>query len=148
MNYEQAVKIVKRSAIAVSSAYLALIALDASVMASSLPYVYVTDHAANCGARFLVKFTSHCILRSGLLTIVALAVAQLYSGWISGRKLTFTIVGDFGKATLSAVTLVFGLLSIIFFLSPANQLLILGNPPYLTDHFTTGTPCPNFPDAS
>jgi hypothetical protein len=74
-----------------------------------------------------------------LLTIVALAVAQLYSGWISGRKLTFTIVGDFGKATLSAVTLVFGLLSIIFFLSPANQLLILGNPPYLPNHFTTDT---------
>jgi hypothetical protein len=95
-----------------------------------------------------VKFTSHYILRSGLLTIVALAIAQLYSGWISGRKLTFTIVGDFGKAALSAVTLAFGMLSLVFFLSAANQLLMLGNPPYLPDHFTTGTPCPTFPDAS
>lgn len=60
-------------------------------------------------------------------------------------KLTFTIVGDFGKAAISAVTLAFGLLSLVFFLSTANLLLILGSPSYLPDHFSTGTPCPPFP---
>jgi hypothetical protein len=48
MNYEEVVKRVRRGAIAVSSAYLALNVLDVSVMTSSLPNIYVSDLAANC----------------------------------------------------------------------------------------------------
>lgn len=146
MNYEEAVKIVRRSAVAVSSAYLALIVLDVTIMASSLPYVYVSDPAANCGARYLVSFASHYIFQSGLSTLAAAAIAQLYSGWISGRKLSYTLVGPWGKATLSAVTLAFGLLSIYFFASAGRQLMMLGDPPRLPGNFDKTHLCLPFPE--
>ena len=98
MNYESASRTVKQSATAVASAHLGLIVLNVSVMSSSLPNVYVSDLAANCGARYLVNVAAHNVLQAGLFAIAALVIALMYSGWISGRKLTFKVVGDVGMA--------------------------------------------------
>ncbi len=141
MNYESAVKSVRTGAIAVSGAWLALIVLDASVMASSLPNVYVSDPAANCGARYLLHYAAHAILRSGLAVLATAAIAQLYSSWISSRQLTYVIVGEWGKMTLQAVTLAFGMLAIYFFATAGSQLMTLGSPPYLPADFAKTHVC-------
>ena len=96
MNYESASRTVKQSATAVASAHLALIVLNVSVMSSSLPNAYVSDPAANCGARYLVNVAAHNVLQAGLFAIAALVIAlifrldlrkktDLYGRWRGGK---------------------------------------------------------------
>lgn len=141
MNYDQAVSGVRKGALAVSGGYLALIVLDVTVMASALPSVYVTEPAASCGARFLVRFAAHYIYTSGFAVLGAAALAQLYSMWIEGRKLTYTLMGFWGKTWLQAVTLVYGALSLYFLATAAHQLFVLGNPPVLPADFAKTHAC-------
>jgi hypothetical protein len=131
MQYASAVKFIRSAAIAVSTAHLALIVLDVSVMASSLPYVYVSDPLANCGARFLVHYASGFILESGAMAFIALVVAQLYTGWARARNLGPNEIGTWGQAALTAATFAYGFLAVAFFLSALGQVTTLRNPPPL-----------------
>ena len=146
MNYESASRTVKQSATAVASAHLALIVLNVSVMSSSLPNAYVSDPAANCGARYLVNVAAHNVLQAGLFAIAALVIALMYSGWISGRKLTFMVVGEVGRAFHVATISSLGIISLFLFLSAASQLGRLGSPPRLPESFEKTHVCPVLPE--
>jgi len=145
LNYEDAARRVRGAANAVAGAHLALIVLDVSVLASSLPNVYVSDVAANCGARYLAGYAAHSIVQSGLMAIAALTISVAYSGWITGRKLTDTLVGYIGQSFHGAVLFALGILSLCFFLSAGSQLARLGNPPQLPDSFQKTHVCPALP---
>ena len=141
MNYEAAGKKIGQAAVAVSGAHLALIVLDVAVLSAGLPNVYVSDAAASCGARFLVRFTSHHILQSGLIAFAALALSVLYTSWIEVRRLSKVSMGDIGMVAYRALFSIQGVLSLTFFVSAITQLGILGNPPALPADFEKNHVC-------
>jgi hypothetical protein len=70
----------------------------------------------------------------------------MYSGWISGRKLTFMVVGEVGRAFHVATISSLGIISLFFFLSAASQLGRLGSPPRLPESFEKTHVCPVLPE--
>lgn len=142
MKYEDADKIVRKSAIAAASAHLALMVLDASVLASSLPNIYVSDPAANCGARNLAAFAAHYILMSGLLVIAAYLISVIYSGLVFVLGIAGTSMTHLGWGVLFGVVCITGFISLAFFLSAADQLGRLGNLPPLPKDFDKTHACP------
>lgn len=145
LNYEEAVGRVNYVANVVVGLHLALIVLDVSVLASSLPNVYVSDPGANCGARYLAGYASHYILQSGLMVILAALISSVYWGWITLKKLTNTVIGYTGQGFYYATFCALGIPSLFFFISAGSQLTRLGNPPKLPDNFQTTHVCPALP---
>lgn len=144
MNYEDADGLIRRTATAVASAHIALIVLDVSVLASSLPNVYVSDLAANCGARNLAAFSSHYILVSGLFAISAIFITLAYSGFIWVRQIANTLVKSVGQSFLLVTFLALGFVSLAFFASAGRQLERLGYPPHLPPDFEKTHVCPAY----
>jgi hypothetical protein len=142
MNYEKTTKFVSRTATAIVGAHLALIALEVSVMAGSLPNVYVSDSAASCGARNLVSYSAHNILLSGLFAIAAIFIWFVYSAWIEMKDLTFTVVGYTGQTFLFITVCALGITSVAFFLLAWSQLVTLGNPPRIPPASEKTQACP------
>ena len=103
------------------AAYLGLFLVEVSVAASSLPYVYVSDPRANCGARFLVYFSVGKMLFSGGM-LFALAINRFLSDLpqLPRRYEPFRQLAHL--AIISFLTLVFFLLAL-------NQLLVFRRPP-------------------
>ncbi len=118
----------KNTTKALIGAYLGLFIVEISVAASSLPYVYVSDPRANCGARFLVYFSVTQMLTSGGL-LFGLSVNLMASqapplrSWMEQLRQAF----HFGVAALAAL---------LFFGMALNQLVTLRTPPPLPADLT------------
>lgn len=117
---------------AVFVAYLGLLYLQVSIAASSLPYVYVQDVKANCGARFLVHYAGANVIACAVIMFLAVGIRLIYTmlrtfiwnnkppvygGWISGLRLGATLF------------LVIGV--VLFWLMALAEVTTLMNPPTL-----------------
>lgn len=116
--------------------WISLLVLDVSVVSSSLPYVYVTDRSANCGARFLVHYGTNWVVICGLCAVGALAAREALSTF--RQEMAAYFEGDPRNRYRFLVFL--GLetfLGLAFFFAALNQVDTLGNPPLLPEPLPT-----------
>jgi hypothetical protein len=129
-SYERAQEWLMSGAKTLVGAYVGLLALDVSVIASSLPYIYVNDDKANCGARFLVHYGAHCVTECGCLAMLTIGAAVALIGFIEEeRKPNSKLPLNWLFIYITAL----GVLGVAFLIAVSSQIETLGNPPPLPD---------------
>jgi hypothetical protein len=127
-SYERFEELLLSGAKTLVGAYVGLLALDVSVVASSLPYIYVTDDRANCGARFLVHYGTASIEECGCFALLTMAAALALIHFYDEEKKPNTRLP---VNWLFGYSIVFFVLAFAFVIEVTNQTQALGNPPIL-----------------
>ena len=124
----------RRAAAATAASFITMTAFELASAVSSLPYLYVSDAAANCGARFLVHHAGEKAMMYGVTSVVigmagaiASEILKTHPGWARSLKKGF-------EATMGAFVL-------FFLLEAYAELNMLKDPPKLPPNPASDRAC-------